>query len=106
MIAFKEPSISTSALPLVFMPYVSIIHDGYPLLVILTFIGKIRINLYIRHRDMEEVHIDPAAHIKPDLDKEVRVVLAAPGHIIWAGIKMAPDDLISAGSGILAAQTP
>jgi hypothetical protein len=36
---------------------------------------------------MEVIHVHPAAHIKPDLHEQVRVVMIAPVTIDWIGIK-------------------
>jgi hypothetical protein len=73
------------------MPDVSIIHDRCALLIIRTIIRQIRIDLNVRHRHMEVIHVHPAALIKPDLHKQIRVVLAAPGDIRRICIEMTPD---------------
>ena len=39
-----------------------------------------------------EIHIDPPAHIKPDLDKKVRIILTAPSDIRRAIIEMSPHN--------------
>ena len=83
------------------MPDVSIIHDRGALLIIGTGIGKIRIDLDIGHRNMKEVHIHPATHIEPDLDKKIRIIVAAPSYIRGASIEMTPEHLVSAGGDIL-----
>ena len=56
------------------MPYVSVVHDRGAPLIVCAGIRKIRVDLDIRHRDMEEVNIHPAIMIKPYLYKEIRVV--------------------------------
>ena len=55
---------------------------------------------------MEKVHVHPAAHIKPDLYKKIGIILTAPGHIRRAGIKMPPDNSITAGSGVFTTLFP
>ena len=51
------------------MPDISIVQNRCSLVIVVAVIREIRIYLYIRHRNMEEVHICPSAHIKPDLHK-------------------------------------
>ena len=53
----------------IFVANIAVSHDGCSLLIIKVVIRKIRIDFNIRHRDMEEVHVYPATHIKPDLHK-------------------------------------
>ena len=48
---------------------------------------------------MEEVHIYPSAHIKPNLYKQIRVILTAPTDIRRTGIEMTPDHPVSTGGG-------
>ena len=55
---------------------------------------------------MKEVHIYSTAYIKPYLDKEIRVILTAPGDIRRTGIEVAPDHLIPSGGGVLPTQAP
>jgi hypothetical protein len=56
------------------MPDIPVIHDRGALLIIRTIIGKSGIHFYIRYLHMKKVHVHPAAHVKPDLDKKIRVV--------------------------------
>ena len=55
---------------------------------------------------MKEIHVHPTAYIKPDFDKKIRVVLAAPGYIPRLRIKIAPEHLISTRGADLSDRTP
>ena len=83
----------------VFMPDISISHNTGTRLAVAAVTGIVGIDFNVRNRNMKEIHVNPTPGIKPDLDKQIGVVLTSPGHIVGAGIEIPPNHPIPAVGG-------
>ncbi len=55
---------------------------------------------------MEEIHIHPSPAVKPDFHENIRILIAAPVHVIRAGVEIPPDHLVAARGLVLTAFFP